>query len=455
MIPVPVLRLSCCISIIVLLSGLYSCGAGDSSKPAAAVENNKSPDTIAAIQLPQPTATGRAEAARIQAVCQAFYDTILLPKGFNGGIIVAKGGNIVFEKYHGTGFVNGFDTITANTPFHIASVSKTFTAMATLKLWEQGKLNIDDEVSKYLPGFNYPGVTIRSLLNHRSGLPNYIHFLQPMGWDAKKYISNEEVLNFMITRKAEMVDTWPPNTKFSYCNTNYILLAVLIEKVSGKSYREFLRQQFFAPLNMKHSSVFSLADTLTAIPSFDWKGRLMPFNFLDSAYGDKNIYTTPRDLLLWDRALNSGKLFKPETLVQAYAPYSNEKPGIKNYGLGWRMNIYPNGKKIVFHNGWWHGNNAVFIRLLEDSATIIVVGNKFTRAIYAARQLANLFGDYNIPEEEEENDNKATDSLTFPGLKRDTLLLKKPKMSKKDSALQQLFKDKNKDDFNQKARKIQ
>jgi CubicO group peptidase (beta-lactamase class C family) len=455
MIPVQVLRFCSSISIILLLCGLFSC-AGDGNKNTEQA-NNAPADTIASILLPEPSPISKAEAARIQAVCQAFYDTILLPKGFNGGIIVAKAGNIVFEKYHGTGFVNGFDTINANTAFHIASVSKTFTAMAVLKLWEQGRLNIDDEVSKYIPGFNYPGVTIRSLLNHRSGLPNYIHFLQPMGWDITKYISNEEVVNFMTAHKAEMVNTWPANIKFSYCNTNYVLLAVLIEKITGKKFGQFLQQQFFGPLAMNHTRVFSLADTATAVPSFDWKGRLMPFNFLDSAYGDKNIYSTPRDLLLWDRALSSGKLFKPETLTQAYAPYSNERPGVKNYGLGWRMNIYPNGKKIVFHNGWWHGNNAVFIRLIEDSATIIVVGNKFTRAIYAAKQLANLFGDYNIPEEEEEqdNNNKAADSLTLPGLKTDSILLKKPKMSKKDSALQKIFKDKHKEEFEQKALKTQ
>ncbi len=454
MIPVTVLRLCTCIALAFSLLAAFSCN-GDSTSSTVAASGTPA-DSVISIQLPEPSPISRAEAARISAGCQAFYDTILLPRGFNGGIIVAKGGNIVFEKYAGTAFVNGFDTIRASTAFHIASVSKTFTAMAVLKLWEQGKLNIDDEVNKYIPGFNYPGVTIRSLLNHRSGLPNYIHFLQPMGWDINKYISNEEVLNFLITRKAEMVDTSPANTRFSYCNTNYVVLALLIEKVSGKTYAQFLQQQFFSPLKMTNTRVFSLADTLTATPSFDWKGRLIPFNFLDSAYGDKNIYSTPRDLLLWDRALNSGRLFSQATLAQAYAPYSNEKPGVKNYGLGWRMNIYPNGKKIIFHNGWWHGNNAVFIRLIEDSATIIVVGNKFTRAIYTARQLANLFGDYNIPVEDEEQDgNKITDGLNLPGYKTDSILLKKPIMSRKDSALHRLFKDKNKEDFEQQARKIQ
>jgi len=154
---------------------------------------------------------------------------------------------------------------------------------------------------------------------------------------------------------------------------------------------------------MNSTFVFDTSKITTVNPSYEWNGRLMPFNFLDAVYGDKNIYTTPTDLLIWDRALSSGKIFSQKTLDEAFTPYSNEKPGIRNYGLGWRMNIYPNGKKMIYHNGWWHGNNASFIRLIEDSATIIVVGNKFNRGIYHAKDLAALFGDYgNAMEEEEE-----------------------------------------------------
>jgi CubicO group peptidase (beta-lactamase class C family) len=447
--------LSSLLGLVALAFTFFAC-SGNDAKGSGDTVPFKSNDSLALVQLPAPGPVDGATADRIRQACQTFFDTMLAPNGFNGGIIVAKNGRILFEKYRGTGFVNGFDTVTAHTPFHVASVSKTFTAMAILRLWEQGKLNIDEEVGKYLPGFNYPGVTIRTLLNHRSGLPNYTHFLEPMGWDKAKFISNEEVLQFLIARKAEMVDSWAPNLKFSYCNTNYALLALIIEKASGKKYGQYLQQQFFKPLQMHHSFVFSLEDTLTATTSFDWRGRLMPFNFLDSVYGDKNVYSTARDLLTWDRALNSGLLFKPETLAQAYAPYSNEKPGVKNYGLGWRMNLYPNGKKITFHNGWWHGNNAVFIRLLQDSATIIVVGNKFCRATYKAIQLANLFGDYGLPVEEEEGENnRASDSLSLPFGKRDTLLLMpKKKMNKKDSALQKIFQDKNKAAFEEQAKKV-
>ncbi len=397
-------------------------------------------DSNAIITLPEPAPLAREEALRIAQACQLWYDSTLLPKGFNGGILVAKNGNIVFEKYNGTGHLPGNDLINANTAFHIASVSKTFTAMAILKLWQDGKLKLDDEVNVYFPSFNFPGVTIRTLLNHRSGITNYTYFLENLGWDKTKYATNEDVLNILVSKKDSLQNIAAPNTRFSYSNTNYALLALLIEKVSGEKYADFLKYSFFDPLQMNNSFVFNYGDTNKVIPSYDWKGRLMPFNFLDGVYGDKNIYTTPRDLLIWDRALSGNLIFSPETLAAAYASYSNEKPGIKNYGLGWRLNNYPTGKKMVFHNGWWHGNNAVFIRLLQDSATIIVVGNKFTRAIYHARELCNVFGEYFIEEEEEENETgRNSDSLSVTNK-----LFPKQKVTQKESALKEFFKDKNK-----------
>ena len=421
--------------ILFLLLFLSSCQSSGNKK------NGADTDSVAIYDLPAPQPISTAEAARIRAACELWYDSALKQKGFNGGMIVAKKGNIVFEQYEGTIHLPGRDTIRANTPMQIASTSKTFTAMAVLKLWENGKLSLDDEFSKYFPEFNYPGVTIRSLLNHRSGLPNYIYFMENLGWDKSRFVTNEDVLNYLVTRKAELENIAPPNTHFSYSNTNYALLALLIEKVTGKKYPQCIRQFFFDPLQMKNSYVYGIADTNNYKPSYDWKGRIMPLNFLDVVYGDKNIYTTPRDLLIWDRALLSGLLFKPETLEQAYTPYSNEKAGAKNYGLGWRMNIYPDGKKIIFHNGWWHGSNATFVRLLHDSATIILIGNKFTRAIYRAKILANIFGDYYSTEEEDE-----TESLKLAergSLASVPMPLPGPHASHKDSMLKRMFKDKN------------
>lgn len=371
-----------------LCSGISLHSCGNRGKPEKSVQDTSF------IKLPATVAVDEAQKQKFNNACQLWYDTVLKNSNFRGGIIVAKNGNVVFEKYKGDDLPKTGDSILPTTPLHIASVTKTFTAMGILKLWQEGRLNIDDTFDKHFPEFNYPGVTIKSLLNHRSGLPNYLYFMDYLGWDKSNFITNQDVLSYMIQRKSEIKNIGVADRSFSYCNTNYVLLALLIEKVTTLPYPEYMRKTFFQPLRMKNTYVFTLADTSRMTPSYDWRGRLIPINHLDQAYGDKNIYSTPQDLLIWDRALSSDVLFKPATLETAYTPYSNEKPGIKNYGLGWRMNIYPTGKKMIFHNGWWHGSNAVFIRLPEDDATIIVIGNHYTNAVYQARRLANIFSYY-------------------------------------------------------------
>lgn len=381
-----------------------------SVKPAPSVTASQQQVIIKdSFVLPAPGKLDIKEKKRLADDCQQWFDSSLATTVFNGGILVAQKGNIIFEKYRGTMHVNGSDLINSSTPFHIASVSKTFTAMAVLKLWQDGKIELDAELNKYFPSFNYPGVTVRCLLNHRSGLPNYVYFLERMGWNPLKYVTNQDVLDFLISNRNLMQDISPACTHFSYCNTNYALLALLIEKISGISYPDFMQREFFLPLHMNNTYVLSIADSSKATPSYDWRGDEIPLNYLDFVYGDKNIYSTPRDLLKWDRLLSSGVLFKPETLEQAYTPYSNEKPGIRNYGLGWRMNIYDNGKKLIFHNGWWHGNNSAFTRLIDEDVTLIAVNNRFTRATYHINQLSNLFSNYFVPMEDE-TDSSVKDS---------------------------------------------
>lgn len=363
-------------------------------------------DSLKLISLPSSIAITPGEAEATRKACDQWFDSTLLQRNFNGAVLVAKHGSIVYERYSGTGHIGGTDTIKDNTPTHIASVSKTFTAMAVLKLVQEGKIKLDDELSIYFPTFNYPGVTVRCLLNHRSGLPNYLYFMDELGWNKKVYMTNQDVFNYLVNFKSTFKNIVRPCTHFTYCNTNYALLALLIEKASGMSYPQYIKHNFFDPLQMNNSFVFTLADTSRINPSYDWRGGIIPLNAMDAVYGDKNIFTTPRDLLKWDRLLSTNLIFKPEIFQQAYAPYSNEKPGIRNYGLGWRMNIFPDGKKIIYHNGWWHGNNASFIRLIDEDVTIIAMGNRFCRGVYKAKNLIGLF----IPDWKQEMDEEATDS---------------------------------------------
>jgi CubicO group peptidase (beta-lactamase class C family) len=342
-----------------------------------------------------------AELKRYHQAAETFYTDVLQKSHFSGEFLVAKKGEIIYEKYAGHQHMNTNDSINPSSALHLASVSKTFTAMATLKLWEEGKLQIQDEVSAYLPGFPYKGVTIKTLLNHRSGLPNYVHVMEQLGWSNKKIVYNQDVLQFLIENKPRL-QAAAPDHSFHYCNTNYALLALIIEKVSGIPYPQFIYENFFTPLGMTDSYVFTMADSARSLPSYNWKSQQEKFTFLDAVYGDKNVYSTVRDMLKWETALTYGKMFKQATLDSAYTGYSREKKGIKNYGLGWRMLEYPNSEKIIFHNGWWHGNNTVFARLIQDSATIIILGNKYNRNIYQAKKLFNAFGDYETDEDTDE-----------------------------------------------------
>ena len=381
---------------------LIACSRNANSNSKNSVDsvayNEKAPGNLSAEEL-----------ERYTTAVTAFYDTTLVRHGFNGAILVAKNGRVIFEKYHGYFNLEKKDTLTEHSAFHLASVSKTFTAMAILKLAEQGKLKLDDKVKLYFPNFSYDSITIRMLLSHRSGLPNYLYFMEQLGWDKKQFSDNNDVLNYLIQFQPPL--THQPGTRFSYCNTNYALLGLIIEKASGKSYADYLQHNFFTPLKMNDTYVFNLNDIEKAMPSYDWRGKREPITFLDKGFGDKNIYSTPRDLLKWDQALYNNQIFSAQTLEEAFTPYSNEKPGIKNYGFGWRMNIYPNGKKIIFHGGWWHGNNTMLMRLVPDSATIIILGNKYNRNVYDAKKLANIFSPYFETDETDASENvKEADS---------------------------------------------
>ena len=206
--------------------------------------------------------------ARYYSAAQDFYENAM--KSQQRKFLVAKKGEIIFEKYNGYGHLGQKDPLTENSALHLASVSKTFTAMATLKLWEEGKLQINDEVSAYLTGFPYKGVTIKTLLNHRSGLPNYVHVMEQLGWNKKKIVTNPDVLQFLIEKKKNL-QVGAPDRSFHYCNTNYALLALIIEKVSGVPYPQFIYENFFAPLGMTNSYVFTMSDSARALPSITIK----------------------------------------------------------------------------------------------------------------------------------------------------------------------------------------
>lgn len=334
-----------------------------------------------------------AEVTRLKDSISQFFASNHFLNHFNGGMLIAKNGIIVFEQYQGYSNPAVKDSIDAETPIQIASTSKTFTGIGILKLIQQGKLNLNDSLQKFFPGFPYPGITVKMLLNHRSGLPEYLYYFEKNNWDRKLYATNNDVLNTLMTWQPPKASN--PDRRFDYCNTNFVLLALIIEKMSGMTYPQFMKQNFFELLQMNNTFVFTPLDTATAVQSYDWRGGLWQMDFSDGPYGDKNIYSTPRDLLKWDQALYTGHIVDQKLLDSAFTPYSNERKTQHNYGLGWRLLQFENGKKVPYHNGRWHGFNSAFSRLTDEKVTIIMLTNKFNRGVYmTARKMYNLFGNY-------------------------------------------------------------
>ncbi|MEG1590752.1 serine hydrolase domain-containing protein [Chryseobacterium sp.] len=326
-----------------------------------------------------------------------YYKKVWERGNLSGSFLVAQGDQILYENYRGFAREGDQNLINQNTALHVASVSKTLTAMAMMKLIEAGKIKLTDHLTQFFPGFPYPNVTVQTLLDQRSGLPKYEYFItkiQPAPAElSKNYITNQDVLNMIIKYKPELArDT---DTGFMYCNTNFALLALLIEKVTKTPFPQAMKEMVFAPLKMTNTYIFQEKDIPTASQSFYFGGnKLYPLDRLDLIYGDKNVYTTPRDLFNFSKAMFSKDFLKPELMQMVFAPYSNEKAGQNNYGLGFRMKIFDNGEKLTYHNGWWHGTNSVFAHLLKSKVTIIAIGNKYSGRVYSALALSGLFEDF-------------------------------------------------------------
>lgn len=329
----------------------------------------------------------------------AYYNEVWVKGNLSGGFLIAKGDEILYERYQGVARENSSGPLTANDPLHVASISKTMTAMAVMKLVEAGKIRLNQTVASILPEFPYKDIEVIHLLNQRSGLPKYEYFIDEMGYkSASGFLTNAEVLNLLAKHKPEQ--SRATNSGFMYCNTNYAMLAVILERVTGKSFDEAMKLILFQPLEMNNSFVFQPKDLSIAAQSFyNRDQRVYPLDQLDGVYGDKNIYTTPRDLLNFSKAMYSEDFLRADLMQKVFMPYSNEKPGVNNYGLGFRMKVFDNGEKLTFHTGWWHGSNAVFAHLLKSDVTIVAIGNKFSRRIYSALSIAGLFEDFPLERE--------------------------------------------------------
>ncbi|TKC03272.1 serine hydrolase domain-containing protein [Pedobacter cryotolerans] len=312
-----------------------------------------------------------------------FAENLHRKYGFNGNILVAKKGKIIYQGAKGWADYLHRDSLKINSEFELASITKTFTGVAIMQLIEAGKLNLTDDVKKFFPNFPYDGITVNMLLSHRSGMMNYVYFIDDI-WrkekkDMKKGISNQDVLQVIADKKPNPYAK--PDNRFHYNNSNYMVLGGIIEKVSGKRYSQFMMENVFKPAGMKNTHVYSKAE-YEKIP-VDVVGHdrnnfkySVAQNFLDGPVGDKGIYSTIHDLVLFDKYLKNERLLTNKSLDSAYVGRNKPVNGHFNYGYGWRMFDGKGMDKVVYHTGWWHGFRHIYVRDLDKDIVVIFLGNK-------------------------------------------------------------------------------
>jgi CubicO group peptidase (beta-lactamase class C family) len=301
--------------------------------------------------------------------------------GFNGNVLVAKHGKIIYENSFGYADYLRKKMLNINSQFELASVTKTMTSTAILQLMERGKLRLDQNVKDFFPNFPYDGVTIKLLLTHRSGMMNYVYFTDDVyrkeHRDQRKGISNQDEMNLIATYKPARFNV--PDKRFLYNNSNFMVLGSIIEKVTGMPYAKYMKENVFDPAGMGHTAVYSKA-AYDKIPvdvvghdRGQWRYSVAQ-NFLDGPVGDKGIYSTVGDLLLFDQALRKGMLLKQATMDSAYVPRNPMLHGHFSYGYGWRIFEAP-GQQVIYHTGWWHGFRHIYLRDMKNDVTMVLLSN--------------------------------------------------------------------------------
>ncbi|WP_411972830.1 serine hydrolase domain-containing protein [Sphingobacterium sp. Lzh-3] len=334
-------------------------------------------------------------AQTVQERLDSLFQSLNTDGELSGAFLIVDSGQVVFEKYLGFQDASKTKRITSNSRFELASVSKQFTAMAIMQLEEQGKISYDDDIVKYFPRLKFKNVRVKNLLRHTSGIPDFFSF--PEKWvDTKKINKNSDILKIL----EEHVDSvlFKPGEQCSYSNTNYLLLALIVEKVSGQPFAVYMQKFIFKPAEMRNTSVFSAHSPHADLKNYA-KGityNIQNKNFInvddfetykyatyfDGVSGPYGISSTAEDLLKWDRALQNFTLLKRDNFIKAISSdtLNNGKLISRHHmyeGLGWVfMDSTNNENKMHFHTGGYPGYQTILVRNPENQWYFVALINK-------------------------------------------------------------------------------
>lgn len=339
--------------------------------------------------------------ARIDAFVNARHKY----QNFNGNVLVAENGRVVYQRSIGFADLRSRRVLTSESVFNLASISKQFTAAAIMLCRERGLLSLDDPLSKYLPEVPYYGINLRQMLTHTSGLPEQNELMYKY-WTSADPITNRDMLEYLIKYKPPIA--FKPGESFKYCNTNYSLLAFVVEKVTGQTFQQFVTANIFAPLKLRHTSFLNPKpgnyrtipnQTENYIFDHETKQMLPPEEIpqwkkavpLTGLVGAGNIHSTTSDLLKWQESLNNATILKRESIREMETPHVQANvDGSDAYGYGLAIKSIHDDTKI-FHNGGTLGYWNSLQHFKKTNRTIIVLTNNESEKSLANAIAAILF----------------------------------------------------------------
>lgn len=313
------------------------------------------------------------EVDRIEAV-DRWLDGQFEKHKFNGGVLIIRDGKVLLSKTCGYADQTATQSLDDHTAFRLASVSKQFTAAGVLRLAEMGLLNLDDPVAEHLGHFPFEGVSIRHLLNQTSGLPDdYMRLAE----EHRKTVG--DVLT--ISKAIELIGSYskadrPPGDVMEYSNTNYVLLAGIIEAVSGRDFEKFMSEELFQPLGMNDTRVWNLlSEQRSPNQAYDFEqidDQRTPLEptWLDGVAGDGAVFSSLNDMVIWDRFWHGNSLVSEPLLRQAFERPKLNDGSRSNYGFGWVLE-----RKRHWHNGAWLGASTSIVRYPETRSCLVVLDN--------------------------------------------------------------------------------
>ena len=320
-----------------------------------------------------------------------FLNDYLKRKQIPGCAVMARhDGKVVLSAGYGLANLEHGIRVTPQTVFQSGSLGKQFTAMAVMMLAEEGKLSLDDPITKYLsvPSKKWSGMTVRHLLTHTSGLGDY-----PEDFSLQKNYTEDELLKMIAAQSPGFA----PGEKWNYSNLGYVTLGIVIRKVSGVFYGEFLQERIFGPLAMKTTRVINEADIIpNRAAGYELKGgALKNQEWVAPAVNttaDGSLYFTAEDIAKWDEALEAKKFLKPTGFEQMWTPVKLNDGSTAPYGFGWGIRKTDSGRRILEHGGEWQGFASYIARYPDDRLTVAILCNRAGADVpYIAKKVAGFY----------------------------------------------------------------